>query len=387
MYRILLVDDELAVLNGLCKTIPWAEYGFETVAQASNGVQALSMLQQQQFDILLTDISMPDMDGLTLLKTARVLYPDMRCIILTAYSEFDYVLQALRLGVDNFLLKPLNPAELISTIQQSLKRIESPFISADESTGTFRCNILTRWMTGTLSVEELDSHAESAGINLFCRNYNIVSLKPLTGSIETKATCETLLKALAAYFDCYTVTDEYNCTFFILGGHSITTDNLYPLLKPFVRDNFHIFIGQTVDNCSLLSACYQELQQTTLYAAMFSTDEPVCIDTLRQKTAQFKGSGYLGSLPDLLHNLKQPDISTQFSHLLYDFLEHITPSEYIFAVIAYLDILLVKLKQSHLSQELLTDFLTATVETLLPLNNKKDYQNSCFIYSKKHNIL
>lgn len=116
MYNILLVDDEPAILNGLSQTISWAEYGFDTVASASSAAQALALLHEQTFDIILTDICMPDMDGLTLIQTVRTLYPSISCIILTAYSEFDYALKALRLGVDNFLLKPVNPAELISTL-------------------------------------------------------------------------------------------------------------------------------------------------------------------------------------------------------------------------------------------------------------------------------
>ena len=123
MYSILLVDDETAVLDKLSHSIAWEEFGFERVDKAVSGFQALDMLATHPYDILITDIKMPGMDGITLLRNVRRLYSRVRCILLTAFDDFAYVRDALRLGADNYLLKPINNAELASSLTTSLENL------------------------------------------------------------------------------------------------------------------------------------------------------------------------------------------------------------------------------------------------------------------------
>lgn len=388
MYRILLVDDEPAVLNGLHETISWTEYGFETVTLAASGSEALSLLKQQSYDVILTDICMPDMDGLSLLKEVRTAYPSMSCIILTAYSEFDYVLQALRLGIDNFLLKPVNPTELIATLRQSLEKHTQHTESSAADSLNFTQNVLYRWMTGSLTGEELDNRAEASGINLFCRNYNIIAVKPVTAEININTISDTIRHTLSDAFDCYPLTTTDGTAFFIIGAHSAPVDTLFALLAPYAHSHVHILIGQTVTNCSRLSDCYQGLQSILPYAVFFDTAQPLCVESLRQKIAQKKTVNNLNNLQDLLHHQNFPDNRTQILSLLHNFFAPVTTENYSCTIIAYLDILLSELKKTQLSPELLHDFLTATIEALLPLNIKKlPYEQLLHAFEETRHLL
>lgn len=92
MYTVLLVDDEKSVTQSLKKAIPWATLGVESVFTAGDGLQAMGLLSNVPIDLLITDIRMPHMDGLTLLKTVRMQHPNIHCILLTAYGEFEYAM-------------------------------------------------------------------------------------------------------------------------------------------------------------------------------------------------------------------------------------------------------------------------------------------------------
>lgn len=118
MYKVLIVDDEILVRVGLKSTIDWNSIGFEIVAEASNGEQALEMFERYKPDVVLTDIKMPKMDGLQLTELIKEKNPKVRVLILTCYSEFSYVREALKLGASNYILKSeVEDAELITLMK------------------------------------------------------------------------------------------------------------------------------------------------------------------------------------------------------------------------------------------------------------------------------
>lgn len=123
MYNILVADDEMPerqVIRFLLN-----KYNFPLrVTEAANGNEALKLLEKKKYDILLTDIKMPFIDGLELAGQARKLYPDMHIIFFSGYDDFDYVKQALSLHVVNYILKPINPEEFSKTITNVLGQLK-----------------------------------------------------------------------------------------------------------------------------------------------------------------------------------------------------------------------------------------------------------------------
>ncbi|ULL14416.1 response regulator [Paenibacillus sp. H1-7] len=114
MIRVLIADDEILVRIGLKTIIPWEQYGFELIGEASNGLEALDMIRQSACDIVLTDIRMPECDGLTLIERLKIESPGTKCLILSSHNDFEYVQKALRLGAVDYVLKlTMEPDELL----------------------------------------------------------------------------------------------------------------------------------------------------------------------------------------------------------------------------------------------------------------------------------
>ncbi|WP_342409725.1 response regulator [Paenibacillus sp. FSL R10-2778] len=123
MYKIILVDDEDEVREGIKQKISWSKYGFELVGDFDNGRDALEAIEQHRPDVIITDICMPFMDGLGLARAVMDRYRDMKVIIVTGYEDFEYAKQAITLKVTEYLLKPINArefAEFLSKMKQDL---------------------------------------------------------------------------------------------------------------------------------------------------------------------------------------------------------------------------------------------------------------------------
>ena len=105
-YRILIVEDEYLVRQGLTKLVNVAAYDMEIIGQAENGRQAWELIQKQVPDIILTDINMPQLNGIQLASLVRETYPQVHLVFLTGYDDFDYALSAVKLGVDDTCSNP-----------------------------------------------------------------------------------------------------------------------------------------------------------------------------------------------------------------------------------------------------------------------------------------
>lgn len=112
LYRIMLVDDEEEVRKAIIRKMDWESLGFMVVGDAENGEDALEKLEQLEPDVVITDIRMPYVDGLTLTARIREKYPSMKILIFSGYDDFEYAKQAIKLNVTEYILKPVNGEEL-----------------------------------------------------------------------------------------------------------------------------------------------------------------------------------------------------------------------------------------------------------------------------------
>ena len=118
MLKIFLAEDEVIVRETIKRMIPWEELGFELVGEAADGEMALPLLIRQKPDLLITDIKMPFMDGLTLAKLAKKELPELKIVILSGYDDFNYAKQAINIGVEDYLLKPITKNALIERLSE-----------------------------------------------------------------------------------------------------------------------------------------------------------------------------------------------------------------------------------------------------------------------------
>lgn len=123
-YRAVVVEDELPILENLVAKISSSEQPVQVVGTATDGEQALALIEALHPHILFTDIKMPIMDGMTLIEKALVLLPDLKVVIISGYSEFEYAKQALKYGVADYLLKPVSPPELLLTMQKVVESLQ-----------------------------------------------------------------------------------------------------------------------------------------------------------------------------------------------------------------------------------------------------------------------
>lgn len=259
MYTVLLIDDEPSVLESLSTEIHWQQLGVGTILTAADGIQALEIMSHQSVNLLITDIQMPHMDGLTLIREVRTLYPDTHCILLTAYGEFEYAKQAIQLGVENFLLKPLNREEMEETVEKALDNI---YASRKISKELFRNNILLRWVNGTIHDEELSERASLINVNLYLPEYCVVCVNRKQPSVSLSNYCRACVAQLSPDYEVHHFRDDRNRHILLIGGSKIV---LPQLLSCFTNEAAKIelsryvaiAVGDIVQSTDNLSQSYQ----------------------------------------------------------------------------------------------------------------------------------
>lgn len=129
MIKVLIFDDEYIVLEGLSEMVDWHSYGLDLAGMALDGPSALELFHRESPDIIMTDILMPGMDGLQLIKSVLNVAPDTYCIVFSGHNEYEYVKRAIQLGVSDYLEKPME----VESIEQALQKAIAHIGKRDES--------------------------------------------------------------------------------------------------------------------------------------------------------------------------------------------------------------------------------------------------------------
>ena len=124
MYKVLIVDDEMPALRYMQAIVEKYAPGYEIIDSCTSGEAALEVLQKEHVDLLLTDISMPAMDGITLALKARELKPDIHIMIVTGYADFEYAKGAIQASVDDYILKPVSVTQMKSALDKLRLRMD-----------------------------------------------------------------------------------------------------------------------------------------------------------------------------------------------------------------------------------------------------------------------
>ena len=132
MYKLILVDDELEIRHGLMEVIPFNALGFTIAGQASNGLEALSILESVRPDLVITDIRMPMMDGLAFIKKVRELYSTVHFMILTGYDDYIYTKQAIEMNTLSYLLKPITADEFCEVLKETKIKLDKSFAERND---------------------------------------------------------------------------------------------------------------------------------------------------------------------------------------------------------------------------------------------------------------
>lgn len=184
MIKVFLVEDEIVIREGLQRMIPWGEYGFELVGEAGDGEIALPVIREKKPDILITDIKMPFMDGLDLCKIVKKELPSTKIIIVSGYDDFDYAQQAISLGVESYLLKPISKLKFIEVLQEIRTKCENENLKRtyynkfkneiQEYEQLSRRDFFDTLVSGQVNLRTLYEKAEKLQLDITAQAYNIV---------------------------------------------------------------------------------------------------------------------------------------------------------------------------------------------------------------------
>lgn len=187
MIKVFLVEDEVVMRNGIKRNIPWEREGFEFAGEASDGELAYPMIKSIKPDILITDIKMPFMDGLELSRLVKKELPQIKIIILSGYSEFEYAKTAISIGITDYLLKPISSAKLLEAVKKVGEMIEQEREQAlmlevyqkemQENVRLQKHNLWISLLENQLSVAEMFEAGDKIGIDFTATNYLVVLFK------------------------------------------------------------------------------------------------------------------------------------------------------------------------------------------------------------------
>ena len=124
MYKIVVVDDEKLERNGIVQFIPWNDLGMEVAGSAWNGIEGYELIKKMEPDVVLTDIKMPVMNGIEMIRKVRQDYPDIIWVILSGYGEYEYTSQAMHMGVKYYVLKPFDEEKVIAVLQEIIEELK-----------------------------------------------------------------------------------------------------------------------------------------------------------------------------------------------------------------------------------------------------------------------
>ena len=154
MYKVMLADDERLILQGVLNIIDWEKFGMKVVHVAENGKEALNKYKEDPVDIIITDINMPVITGLDLIKNIKEINKSVKFIVLSGYDDFSYARTAMKYGVENYILKPVNEEELEATLIDINKKIKNE--KEKENIILERNSILMKLLNGNVDSDELD---------------------------------------------------------------------------------------------------------------------------------------------------------------------------------------------------------------------------------------
>ena len=183
MYKLILVDDEEDVREGLLDEIAWKEHGFDVVDKAENGREATELIERYHPDVVVTDIHMPFMNGLELAEWIRNHYPHTKIIILTGFDEFEYAQKAIKMQIDEYVLKPFSSKELVDVLLKVKDKLDDELAEQDnldhllqyyrESLPIMRGKFLSSLVSRRVPITEINEKIVSYELNLSASLYMV----------------------------------------------------------------------------------------------------------------------------------------------------------------------------------------------------------------------
>ena len=174
-YTVIIAEDEELLLNNLVEKIPRSDSEFEVVGTAQTGDQALELVKKERPDLIMTDIKMPVMDGMTLLTEVHNLFPLTKMVIISGFSDFEYARQAIALKVTDYLLKPVMTEDLTKVLQKVKNEIQIAGNHQEETYPSGTSHETPAQIASFLKDYLVENHTRDVNLNLIAEKLNYSS--------------------------------------------------------------------------------------------------------------------------------------------------------------------------------------------------------------------
>lgn len=311
MWKVFLAEDESVVREGLRDNVPWDRCGFEFVGEAGDGELALAGIRKTKPDLLITDIRMPFMDGLTLCHMAKQENPGLKIIIISGYDDFEYARRAISEGVDKYLSKPVTRKVMEAALEEERQKLDAEQqqesylqqyrSERQEYEQFYRRAFFEQVFKGRLSLEEMYAQADKIGLEITSPCFNLLFF-----SLDERM--QRSLEKLSSYFLRYPQFIFFHWTIDSYGvlvrGEQTNVDAITKAgLDEIVREcayedpdgNWYVCAGQSVERFSRMKECYEKVSK--VFSMRFlGIREHVLTEKLAETMLDGKDQEKLGSI-------------------------------------------------------------------------------------------
>lgn len=319
--KVFLVEDESVVRAGLRDNIPWQQFGYQFVGEAGDGEMALPLIRKTKPDVLITDIKMPFMDGLSLSHIVGQEFPEMKIIIISGYDDFEYARQAIREGVEQYLLKPITRRTLQKALTEVKEKIESEQEQKNylhkyqddmhEYEQFFLRNFFEKVFAGQLSVQEIYEEAQRQSLDINAPCYNLILMnvqekndKRMAGGICQKC-YEELMRFLMRFSNYYLVF-RWNVNIYgiMIKGEEENIaertdkclEGIAQICKQYEEElDWYAAAGAPVERFSLLSECYRKVNHIFNYR-FFEPSRHILSERVAEESVKENGTDAIESI-------------------------------------------------------------------------------------------
>ncbi len=316
MLQVFLVEDESIIRETLRDTVPWAQCGYSFAGEAGDGEMALPLIREIKPDVLITDIRMPFMDGLALSKLVLQEFPQMKVIIISGYDDFEYARQAISIGVERYLLKPITKSALLTVLNEVRAKIEGERAQQNYLTQFHqeaqdyerynRRRFFEEMVEGNIPVQQIYERAENLDLDLRAQAYTIAFVSAVPeqqGNAESYSEASARIRdGLVTHFLKYPeyILFRWNvATYAVLikGGAKQIEDHIQRCIRT-VRElyeqfgperNWYVAVGTPTQRLSLLNKCFEEVSRLWAYRLILPSEHILTAETVRFLTDTEEG--------------------------------------------------------------------------------------------------
>ena len=266
MYRVLVVDDEKIEREGIKFLLSREEGEFE-ISEASNGRQALEILRNEEIDILLTDIKMPHMDGLELAKKAKEKKEELQIVIFSGYNDFSFAQEAIRYGVKEYVLKPVDPgifSETLEKVRSEIDKNKNRKIRDQKEQDFLQQYFLQNYIY-TGKKEILEKAGEMINLDTWNQWHCAILVESSQNFFDTadENLAEDMRKELRRIFFYLNLNARQSLFLFndVYCDYLLVANQLYTVMKRQYPGSFHLAVSRKFEGCECLPEILEQLEQ------------------------------------------------------------------------------------------------------------------------------